>query len=106
MIFGFVNVPSVLPRYIEISCESGRSFVLLEEIIKNRTSVLFEIYDIKSMCLFRIIRNSDFEINEEAESILIEVQKSVKKNRTGNVVRLEFEKKENCSKIKKFLSRI
>jgi polyphosphate kinase len=96
----------VFPRYIEISCKSGRSFVFLEEIIKNQKSVLFQIYDIRSMCLFRITRNSDFEINENAESILIEVQKSVKTRRIGDVVRLEFEKKKNCSRIKKFLSRI
>jgi polyphosphate kinase len=105
-IFGIVNVPSAIPRYIEIPCKSERCFVLLEKIMKNQISNLFELYDIKSTCLFRVTRNSDFEINEEAESILTEVQKSIKKRRRGDVVRLEIEKKNSNSRIKKFLTKM
>ncbi|MDR1240408.1 MAG: polyphosphate kinase 1 [Oscillospiraceae bacterium] len=105
-VFGIVNVPPVLPRYIELQCESSRKFIFLEQLIESQIHSLFELYDVKSSCFFRITRNSDFEIDEEAENILTEVQKSIKKRKRGSIVRLEFQGKQNkkeCSETKKFL---
>ena len=63
---------------------------------------LFELHKIKAACPFRLTRDSDLEIDEEAEDLMIEVQKSIKKRKRGRPVRLELE--QHCDKeIREFL---
>ena len=101
-IFAVVQVPSILPRYVEISCESGRGFVLLEDIIVDKLSELFELYKIKACCPFRITRDSDLDIDEEADDLLVEIEHSLKKRQRGDPVRLEIVSK--CDEaLKNFL---
>ena len=88
--FAVVQVPSILSRFLEIPCDSGRAFVLLENIIIHYLDILFELYKIEAYCPFRITRNSDLEIDEEAEDLMVEIQKSIKKRKRGRPVRLEI----------------
>lgn len=92
-IFAVVQVPSIIPRYFEVPCENGRSFVMLEDIIINKLSELFELYKIKACCAFRITRDSDLDIDEEADDLLVEIEHSLKKRQRGDPVRLELETK-------------
>jgi polyphosphate kinase len=104
-VFGIVQVPSILPRYVELAPdvnEHSKVYVMLEEIIINQMPSIFQLNEIKSSMCFRITRNTDSEINEEAESILAEIKKNIKKRKRGDVVRLEIEKR-GSRKIKKFL---
>ncbi len=94
--FAIVQVPSILPRFLELPEEDGRSFVLLEEIITEKLSELFELHDIKAASPFRITRDSDLEIDEEAEDFMSEVKKSIKRRSRGRPVRLELLQK--CDK--------
>ncbi len=94
--FAIVQVPSILPRFLELPEENGRSFTLLEEIISEKLSELFELHDIKAACPFRITRDSDLEIDEEAEDFMSEVKKSIKRRSRGRPVRLELLQK--CDK--------
>lgn len=88
--FATVQVPSVLPRIIKIPCESGISIILLEEIIERNISKLFLNYDLICAHPFRIMRNADFEIDEdEAGDLLKEIEKQIKKRAWGQVIRLE-----------------
>lgn len=96
--FALVQVPSILPRFLELPSvdEEKKFFILIEDIITKKLPQLFELHKIKACCQFRITRNSDLEIDEEAVDLLIEVQRSIKKRRRGEPVRLELLK--GCDK--------
>ncbi len=89
-IFAVVQVPSILPRYFEVKAETGRAFVMLEDIIISRLSELFELYKIQAFCPFRVTRDSDLDIDEDADDLLVEIEHSLKKRQRGDPVRLEI----------------
>ena len=89
-IFAVVQVPSIVQRYFEVSSDSGRAFILLEDIITDKLSQLFELYKIKAYCPFRITRDSDLDIDEDADDLLVEIKHSLKKRQRGDPVRLEI----------------
>ena len=100
--FAIVQVPSIMPRFLEIPCEDGRAFVLLEDVIICHLAELFELLEIEAWCPFRITRNSDLDIDEEAEDFLGAVKESIKKRKRGRPVRLELVN--HCDKeIRSFL---
>ena len=102
-IFAVVQVPSILDRFIEVPSENGRAFVMLEDIIINRLSDLFELYEIQACCPFRITRDSDLDIDEDADDLLVEIEQSLKKRQRGDPVRIEITSK--CDEaLKKFLT--
>ncbi len=88
--FAVVQVPSILSRFLRVPSEKGKTFVLLENVIIYKLEELFELSDIKSASTFRMTRNSDLDIDEESEDLLIEIQKSIKKRKRGKPVRLEL----------------
>ena len=94
--FAIVQVPAILPRFLELPCKDGRAFALLEDIIIANLDVLFELHSIDAACPFRVTRDSDLEIDEEAEDFMSEVKKSIKRRKRGRPVRLEILQK--CSK--------
>lgn len=94
--FATVQVPSVLPRIVRIpSSEEGvRTFLLLEQIIERNIQQLFLNYDVLCAYPYRIMRNADLSIDEdEAEDLLQEIQKQLKRRQWGEVIRLEVEEK-------------
>ncbi|MDO5416058.1 MAG: RNA degradosome polyphosphate kinase [Lachnospiraceae bacterium] len=98
--FAMVQVPSVLPRFVELPVsaeEDGsetRNVILLEQIIERNMQALFLNYDILAASPFRIMRNADLTIDEEeAVDLLEEIQKQLKKRQWGEVIRLEVEEK-------------
>ena len=79
--FATVQVPSVLPRIIEVpeEAEGVRSVILLEEIIERNIGNLFLGYDVVCAHPYRIMRNADLTIEEdEAADLLKEIQKQLK----------------------------
>lgn len=98
--FAMVQVPSVLPRIVELPvtvAEDGKEIhnvILLEEIIEKNMQSLFLNYDIITAHPFRIMRNADLTIDEEeAVDLLEEIQKQLKRRQWGEVIRLEIEEK-------------
>ena len=96
--FALVQVPDVLPRLIPLPSDLGsddkseRTFILLEEVIERNLSRLFLNYRIECAYPFRIMRNADLAIDEdEAEDLLKEIEKQVKRRQWGEVIRLEVE---------------
>lgn len=92
--FATVQVPSVLPRYVEIPCETGgeKAFILLEQIIEKNIGRLFMNYEVLSAFPYRIMRNADLTIEEdEAADLLIEIERQLKKRQWGQAIRLEVE---------------
>jgi len=98
--FAMVQVPSGLSRVVELPVTAGkngkemRNVILLEEIIERNMQTLFLNYDILAAHPFRIMRNADLTIDEEeAEDLLEEIEKQLKKRQWGEVIRLEVEEK-------------
>lgn len=92
--FATVQVPSVLPRFIELpmTSQGERSVILLEEIIERNIGALFLNYNVVCAHPYRIMRNADLTIDEdEAADLLKEIQKQLKKRQWGEVIRLEVE---------------
>lgn len=94
--FATVQVPSVLPRLVEIPSreEGDRTFLLLEQMIERNISKLF--LNCKVVCAYpyRIMRNADLPLDEdEAPDLLKEIQKQLKMRQWGEAIRLEVEDK-------------
>lgn len=92
--FATVQVPSVLPRFVEIPSEQKgeKTFILLEQIIEKNIGKLFVNYEIESVFPYRIMRNADLSIEEdEAADLLIEIERQLKKRQWGQAIRLEVE---------------
>lgn len=101
--FATVQVPSVLPRVIQIpSVKKGdTTVILLEEIIERNIEKLFLSYNVVCAHPYRIMRNADLTIDEdEAEDLLVEIQKQLKKRQWGEVIRLEVQEKTDSRLLK------
>ena len=96
LLFATVQVPSVLPRVVQIPSkkDGDTTVILLEEIIERNIDKLFLSYDVICAHPYRIMRNADLTIDEdEAEDLLVEIQRQLKKRQWGEVIRLEVEDK-------------
>ncbi|RRF97005.1 MAG: RNA degradosome polyphosphate kinase [Lachnospiraceae bacterium] len=97
--FATVAVPSVLPRLIALPSDSDKEsdFILLDQIIEKNMSKLFLNYNVLCAFPYRVMRNADFELDEEETSDLMkEMEKQLKKRAWGEVIRLDVE--ENMDK--------
>lgn len=103
VVFATVQVPSVLPRVVIIPSEKKEdtTVILLEEIIERNIGQLFLSYDVVCAHPYRIMRNADLSIDEdEAEDLLVEIQRQLKKRQWGEVIRLEVEEKMDARLLK------
>ncbi len=91
-----VQVPTNLPRAVLVPGRKNsrrQIYVLLEDIIKEHIGLLFSGYAAQAVHAFRVTRNSDLMLNEEeAEDLLQELEKELRRRRRGFPVRLEIEK--------------
>jgi len=96
-IFAVVQVPSVLPRFFTLQTEGGSPnhvFVPLEAVIRQHLPELFPGMEILYSSVFRVTRNSDFEIDDdEVEDLLKAIEEEIRKRRRGTAVRLQLEAK-------------
>ena len=99
MDFAMVQVPSVLPRIVEIPSESDeRKIIYLEDIIEKNIDKLFLNYEVISAATFRVMRNAEFKLDEdEALDLLEEIKKKLKKRQWGEAIRLEVEERMDTS---------
>ena len=85
-----IMAPSTLPRFIRLPGDNGR-YIALEDLIRRKTDYLFPKYEVLRGGAFRIIRDSDIEVEEEAEDLVRFFRTAIKRRRRGKVVRLELE---------------
>lgn len=84
-------VPSHLKRFIRLPDSKGIRFISLERVIGMFLDILFPGYKIKGSGVFRTIRDSDIEIEEEAEDLVRVFESALKRRKRGRVIRLKVE---------------
>jgi polyphosphate kinase len=86
-LYARVKVPKeVLPRFVEIA---PGTFVPLEDIIAYHLDTLFPGMEVVSHNLFRVTRDADFDVSDEADDLLAAVEDELRRRRFGEVIRLE-----------------
>jgi polyphosphate kinase len=91
-LFAVVQVPGVLPRFMALPTERGHVFTALENVIRLHLSELFPGLELESSTVFRVTRNSEYEIDDdEVEDLLKAIEEEIRKRRRGDAVRLEIE---------------
>ena len=83
-------LPVAIPRFVRIPGKDAR-FISLENLIRRKTDYLFPRYQVLRGGAFRIIRDSDIEVEEEAEDLVRYFRTAIKRRRRGKVIRLELE---------------
>jgi len=85
--FARVKVPKeVLPRFVPME---GSTFVTLEEVIARHLDKLFPGMEILRHSVFRVTRDADFTVSDEADDLVRAVEDELRRRRFGEVVRLE-----------------
>ena len=86
--FARVKVPKeMLPRFVPIG--DGRTFVPLENLIAQHLDTLFPGMEIVDYDVFRVTRDADFTVDDEADDLLRAVEQELRRRRFGEVVRVE-----------------
>ncbi|MDP5084720.1 MAG: RNA degradosome polyphosphate kinase [Yoonia sp.] len=83
-------VPAQIDRFVVVPSDTGQRFLPLEELLLLNITRLFPGYRIKGNCAFKVLRDSDLELEEEAEDLVREFETALKRRRRGEVVRLKL----------------
>ncbi|MEE4350771.1 MAG: RNA degradosome polyphosphate kinase [Pacificimonas sp.] len=87
-----VIMPPSLGRYIRLPGTEAR-YIALENIVRLFVHEMFPGYELTGNGVFRIIRDSDIEVEEEAEDLVRYFQTAIKRRRRGDVIRLKVEER-------------
>lgn len=84
-------IPQQLHRFVSLPSKRGTyRYLPLEELLLVHFDSMFPGYKIKGHCTFRVLRDSDLEVEEEAEDLVREFEVALKRRRRGEVIRLEI----------------
>ncbi len=85
-----VLLPTAIKRFVRLPGNPAR-YVAVEAVLKHFSHLLFPGYDVLGAAAFRVLRDSDIEIEEEAEDLVMTFRSAIKRRRRGRVIRLEME---------------
>ncbi|MCK0169769.1 RNA degradosome polyphosphate kinase [Aliiroseovarius sp. S1123] len=84
-------IPQQIDRFVALPADDGQfRFLPLEDLLLEHLGQLFPGYEEKGHCAFRILRDSDLEVEDEAEDLVREFETALKRRRRGEVVRLKI----------------
>jgi polyphosphate kinase len=94
-IIEMILIPSALPRFVRVPAEvSGTTeaiYISIASLIQRYAKKLFPGFTIQGDGLFRVLRDSDIEIEEEAEDLVRTFRSAIQRRRRGQVIQLELE---------------
>jgi polyphosphate kinase len=102
-VFARVKVPSeILPRFVRVhsaheqrpevgQAEQSITFVPLEEVIERHLDALFPGMEIVDSAVFRVTRDADLEVSDDAADLLQAVEDELRRRRFGELVRVEID---------------
>ncbi|MEM7242946.1 MAG: RNA degradosome polyphosphate kinase [Pseudomonadota bacterium] len=86
-----VPIPNILDRFVQLAAPKGTLRLLpLEEIILNALPTLFPNHKLAGRAMFRVLRDADLEIEDEAEDLVDEFETALKRRVRGDAVRLKI----------------
>lgn len=83
-------VPHQIDRFVSVPTDVGQRYLPLEELLLLHLDRLFPGYRVKGHCAFRVLRDSDLEVEDEAEDLVREFETALKRRRRGEVVRMKL----------------
>ncbi|QNA83939.1 RNA degradosome polyphosphate kinase [Sphingomonas sp. So64.6b] len=100
-----VMLPATMARFVRLPGKDGSGkegpgktgsgekarYVAIESLVKRFSSLIFPGYEVQGAAEFRVLRDSDIEIEEEAEDLVRYFANAIKRRRRGRVIRLELE---------------
>lgn len=84
-----VPVPHQVNRFVKLQGK-GSNYIPLEELILMQMGQVFPGYTLTGHCAFSILRDSDLEVEDEAEDLVREFEVALKRRRRGEVIRLKI----------------
>jgi len=102
-----ILIPKALQRFIEIrKNKKKKKFLIIDDVISFFASEIFPDHKLVDKMIFRIIRDSDVEIQEESEDLVRSFEIALKQRRTGDIVRLEIIENTNNQLVKFIINKL
>ncbi len=85
-------VPAQIPRFYQLADaqDGALRFLPLEALLELFVAELFPGYKLQGRCAFRVLRDSDLELEEEAEDLVREFETALKRRKRGKVIRMKI----------------
>jgi polyphosphate kinase len=97
--FARVKIPEGLPRFLQIG---GRGlYIPLEQVISHFLPALFPGATIVERASFRVTRDADFEVSDDAADLLEAVESQLRKRRFGDIVRVEVSSRASAEMVER-----
>ncbi|MDQ2091521.1 RNA degradosome polyphosphate kinase [Marimonas arenosa] len=90
-LLALLPIPHQIDRFVPLTAPEGHlRFLPLEDLLLEHISSLFPGYELTGHCAFSVLRDSDLEVEEEAEDLVREFETALKRRRRGEVVRMKL----------------